>query len=162
MTKETRLESLLIRFDQDGNIKGAAAYDFEQDRDDVTGEATPLRGELPPRAIVLRDVDGIMSQANLAVAQQNLALQSEKQTLLAQVQAEMTGRKTADDTAKQHREATVRLERRWEEEKASAQSEIALLHAQLDALQNPADPLAGPLSEDERRQVRTMLQGSIA
>jgi len=61
MTKETRLESLLIRFNQDGNVKGAAAYDFEQDRDDVTGEVTPLRGELPPRAIALRDVDGIMT-----------------------------------------------------------------------------------------------------
>ena len=139
MTKETRLESVLIRFDQDGNIKGAAAYDFEQDRDDATGEITPLRGELPARPIAVSDVDRIMSEANLTVAQNNLALQTEKAVLAAQVQTELTGR-TAAETMLSAKDA-----------------EIVQLQQQIDAIQNPADPLGAAFNADERKKLRALI-----
>jgi outer membrane PBP1 activator LpoA protein len=91
MAREIRIDQILIRFDENGELKGAAAYDYEQERDDSTGAVTPLR-ELQPRPIDAADVASILTSAELDLANKNVQLQAELVIASRQRDVEMSGR----------------------------------------------------------------------
>lgn len=79
--------AILIRWSEDGKaIQGAAKYDLVSIVDTETG-AVRSRHEAPAQAIAIEDVEGWISETNLAVIETNTALQARVEELTAALEA---------------------------------------------------------------------------
>ena len=118
-------DAILIRRQEDGKSwKGAAAYDWHEYRDTETGEVKPGEGELPARPVKLEDVDGLISEANLATIEENTRLQAANRTLSDQV---MTLESERAKEAEKHRQRIEAKDERIKE-----------LQSQIEEMAKPA------------------------
>jgi len=70
---------------------------------------------------------------------------------IEQLETDLAAKTTAEKTASDNASAERSARSAAESEAAAKDTALTDLQAKVDTLQNPADPLAGPLSEDERR-----------
>jgi hypothetical protein len=142
ITKQTALNEILVRLNNDGSVGGAHVVEIEHLTDTSTGEILSSR-LLQPRGVTVAEVGAVLGAANAGLLEQIDQLTAD----LAAANTAKTDATTAKTAAEQARDAAV-------SEKAALQEQLAALNAQLHPVDSQNFPVLSAV------QVRLALLGA--